>query len=211
MRKWSTKKGKSSLNQHRSRIKWLLKMGFPQREIAEVVGTTRGNLARWLKVNKLRISDHSHPVVKCALIECEETFPFKKGKICCCRQHIKRFNGRKNNPASFIECGLPECHKTILNTKRKFCSKQHGDLHSKRHQTGFYERLKSKSPCCEVCGEWRVLDEHHIEFFKGKSNKQSKTVWLCPTHHLAMHRRLAVYDENGFSWKDKEIVTGLSK
>ena len=203
---WGTKAGSSFLNQYRDDIVAAVRRGESIPALAEHYGTAHTNMLKWLQTTELYKED-----VKCALVECEVRFPFKPGKLCCSRKHIKRFNARKNNPAAMIECSLPECNRLVLNTKKLFCNKDQATCHYRRIERGFYKRLQSRKPACEVCGEWRVLDEHHVEFGRRGSNKQSRTVWLCPTHHLAMHRRLATYDENGFRWVDEDIVIGLRR
>jgi hypothetical protein len=202
---WCTAAGASILNSHREEILAAVRRRESLPTIAKAHGSSHTNLLRWLRTTG--IYDET---VKCLLVECEVTFPFKPGKLCCCRKHVKRLNGRGNNPAAFVECALPECRELVLNTKKRFCGAPHATTHYKREETGFYARLQVHTPACEVCGEWRVLDEHHVEFTPKGSNKRSKTVWLCPTHHLAMHRRLAVYDEGGFRWVDSTILVGLA-
>jgi hypothetical protein len=69
-------------------------------------------------------------------------------------------------------------------------------------------RVKQK---CLVCDERYVLDEHHIEFRGTKSNKQSKTVWLCPTHHMAIHRGFARFDGERYVFTVEDIREGLHR
>lgn len=76
----------------------------------------------------------------------------------------------------------------------------------------FYRRvLGTADHACVVCGERVILDEHHIEFSNGRSNKESKTVWLCPTHHMAIHRGFSRFDEGVFVWVVDDIRDGLRR
>lgn len=46
---------------------------------------------------------------------------------------------------------------------------------------------------CTVCGQYKSLSQaHHIvpismQFFRGFEFPQHDYVWLCPTHHVAVH------------------------
>lgn len=160
----------------------------------------------------------------CLLPECQQLFrTLDPRQVCCCRSHIKRFCNRRLKAicVDFTECALPECKQKIarIGPYRKFCSKKHAALNLRRWgrkhkgQTGkyeFYYRLLGFGQPCAVCGEKYVVDEHHVVHQGNKSDKRSKTIYLCPTHHMAIHRGFAVLTETGFKWLIDDIKIGLN-
>lgn len=161
---------------------------------------------------------------RCALEECGKEFrTFRLKGAFCCQLHSKRHLARQavGTVGLFtgdIECALPECRKTAprQGIVRTYCSRKHGDLHQRRldraKSSMFYERvLGAADNACVVCAERLVLDEHHVEYSNGRSNKQSKTVWLCPTHHMAIHRGFARFDGDKFVWTVEDIREGLAR
>ena len=203
---WSTAKGSSVLNKDKDRIVRLAINGSTMTSIAIEFGVVTSHV-----INKLREWGVYDRKIKCGLVECDIKFEFKPGKICCCRKHIKRLNHRDIKDNIFVSCKLPECDERVLKAKKMFCCRSHSEAHSKRKRTGFYDRLRNKSPACFVCGEWRTVDEHHIRHHKGKSDKEGPVAWICPTHHLAIHRRLAYIDEKTmiYHWLDQKILDNL--
>jgi len=61
------------------------------------------------------------------------------------------------------------------------------------------------------CKEKIILDEHHIEFSGNHSNKKSKTVWICPTHHMAVHRGYAKIEQGKYIDLVPTILTAIKK
>lgn len=203
---WVTTKGYSFLDIHEDEILARVDAGEPLDRIAPDFATSSTNLGKWVKKRR------GNQMVKCILGECDKTFPFRPGKLACCRKHIKRYNARGKVAVYKVECGMPECSVEITNPRRKYCSKSHRDRHLNRKRLGYYERLQRKDPRCVVCGEWRLVDEHHIHHEGGKSDKEGPVTWLCPTHHLAIHRGFAVFDEGGgFKWITRSILAGLKR
>lgn len=168
------------------------KDGKSAEQIAKHFGITKRAVQGRLAVS---IKEKITFIRKCPF--CNETFETTDiTKLYCSNAHTKRANRKKQRV--ILECLLPECSNTFLGIKgtNKFCCKKHGDLHSKRILNGVYDRIVNNSKKCLACDESVILDEHHIEFYndngKVRSNKKSKTIYLCPTHHLAIHRGYAV-------------------
>jgi len=158
---------------------------------------------------------HRLPTRTCALHECGSKFdPRSADQICCSSLHTKRQEGRRLEDVFIADavCKLPECREPVVQRGIKFgrfCCRNHMERHANRTKSGFYDRLLGKGPECIECGERLVLDEHHVEYTVNGSNKQSETIILCPTHHMAIHRSLAEYTEDGFVWKVDAILEGL--
>lgn len=173
--------------------------GYCFAEIARVVGGTKERVANWF--NKGLIKRTSRKTRTCAIVECRKVFvPRTSYQVCCSRLCGKRFCARRNAGVvvSSVCCALPECQKVVFNARsRRFCCKKHAELHRMRTVKGVYSRLLKRRPCCCVCGEWRVVDEHHLRHTNingvHRSDKKSRTVWLCPTHHMMIHRGLACF------------------
>jgi hypothetical protein len=155
------------------------------------------------------------------LEECGKEFrtPHIKSSFCC-ELHGKRHGARIDAGTvglftGDIECALPECRKPVprRGIMIRYCSSSCTDKHQKRLDTRealFYRRLLGVvDHVCVACPERLVLDEHHLEFTGTKSNKTSKAVWLCPTHHMAIHRSHARFDGDKFVWIHEEIREGL--
>ena len=157
----------------------------------------------------------------CVLEECGKEFWTRDTRHSfCCRLHTKRHHARVGAGVvglfkDEVECALPECRVKFKRrgTSVVYCCKRHGDLHNRRvEHRGFYDRILHISRlACMVCGERYVLDEHHIEFKGAKSNKQSKTVWLCPTHHMAIHRGFARFEGEKYVHIVEDIREGLRR
>ena len=166
------------------------------------------------------LGDYGHTVFKprkCRLLECGVVFqPTNNKQLCCCRRHLKKYYYRRDRQVPVYEsvCALPECSKPVLVRGRygKFCGRSHYDRHTKRVSERFYERLFCVGGrCCFVCGEWLIVDEHHTEFtHRTGSNKKSRTVWLCPNHHRAIHWGLAIIEDGKYRSLAEEIRQGFA-
>lgn len=175
-------------------------------------GWSTGDLGRKYGITKeaaahrLKLAGKNTWVTKrCDLPECQKEFKTQNiRKRYCCRQHTKRGSERERQglKAKKMQCKLPECSEGFwaVAGHKKFCCKDHGDLHTRRIEKGIYKRILGKSSLvCTApgCGERIILDEHHIEMHKNKSNKDGPTIWLCPTHHMAVHRSAAIVTAAG--------------
>lgn len=140
------------------------------------------------------------PEKVCALPECAVKFwPRRATQLCCSRPHLKRLQMRRRRgvQVQFQQCGLPGCELSVLRRGYfdRFCSRAHADMHRRWIASGLYARLLGLGPRCIACGEPVVLDEHHVEYPGGRSNKEGPVVCLCPTHHMAVHRGVARVDD----------------
>jgi len=220
---WVTTKGYSVLNEHREDVIRRALSRETLESIGERYGTSYTNVYRWLSQE----TDVYKTMVKCILVECEVMFPFKSTKLACCRKHIKRYNAR-GGPGEFLPCCLPECNELVLVPNRDsgnlwWCdrngdSRNHSEIHYKRVETEFYKRLLSDYQQCqgrlvsgEPCPEHICIDVHHIVFTKSGSDKNSPEIFLCPTHHQAIHRGMAVYENGEYRWTVGEILEGLRR
>ena len=148
----------------------------------------------------------------CALEGCDIVFTTNKPlRGYCSRKHAKLGSSRTvtGRTITVQTCALPECSKEIqvahkLGEKpslegrfdgRRFCSREHSELHRRRVKSGWYERLLGVSAiACEVCGHEYAVDEHHEVFDpKTGSDLSGPTHWLCATHHQMIHRGFAEY------------------
>jgi len=155
----------------------------------------------------------------CALPECGQPFKTLDPRQTYCRKKHAKLAGSRALSGIEIKkkaCALPECHNEIWCFKQAaYCCSDHADLDWRRWRKqqkgqGLYRRLLFRNPHCFVCGEWAVVDEHHVAFSKNKSDKAGITVWLCPTHHMLIHRGLAVIEPNGrYKRLDHWIVAQL--
>jgi len=146
----------------------------------------------------------------CELPECQKRFQSTRQKHkCCCRKHLKRLSTRRDLGlhVSILPCAIPECTNTVVyvhpekkptlmplrkGAGKRFCCEKHSNLAHTRRKTGWYRRLLDRKVKCMVpnCRERLILDEHHEEF-SYRSNKASRKHYLCPTHHMAIHRGFA--------------------
>jgi len=204
---WSTEKGSSYYNKFRYEIIKLINDGVVLAEIAKKFGGKRSNLYRWIKTNNITVPEN---IVKCAIIECNNYFIKVGKKKCCSNLHIRRLNARHNIIGVPRVCKLPECSNLLINMRKLFCCDEHADTDSYRKLSGFYERLLNKNPKCLACDEWRVVDIHHLEFNGKKSNKESETVALCPTHHHVLHAGLAEICDGNYIYLENQIIHGLT-
>lgn len=194
-------------------VRSLREKGLTYRQIAKKYGITPEAVSWRLQSRGLRRWIRQ----KCELPECDVVFKtMNPRRRCCCLSHIKRLGMREERgiQAKRTVCSLPECDKIIWRVgnhrlSRKFCSAVHTGLNSRRWRNGTYLRILGRGKPCVVCGERIIVDEHHIEFSKNKSNKNSKTIWLCPTHHMAIHRGFAKIIEGKFVRMVEEIREGL--
>lgn len=152
--------------------------------------------------------------IKCGLFECQNKVIVTsvKRKYCskkCSRVAISR-NANGTN-VSYQECPAPECKKIFLKigNHRIFCSNKCCDLFSNRIKKGQYERLFDDSKKCFVCDEKLVLDIHHVEYTSKGSDKNSKTIYLCPTHHMYIHRGFAKIVNDKFVLIAEELKENL--
>jgi len=218
---WVTAKGYSILNEDREEIIRRVLTRETLESIASDYDTTYTNLYRWLG----KETDVFERELTCVLVECDNTFPFKGRQLACCRKHIKRYCAR-GGLGEFLPCCLPECEELVLVPNRNsgklwWCdrngnNRHHSEIHYKRVETGFYERLLSDYQRCvgnlisgERCAEHVCIDVHHTVFTNKGSDKSSPEIFLCPTHHQAIHRGMAVYEEGEYRWIVGEILEGL--
>jgi hypothetical protein len=156
---------------------------------------------------------------KCELPECNVIFKtMNSRRRCCCRKHIRRIEAREVSgwKSEQRECALPECNVLFQVGRRQqmkmCCSSEHMELNSRRLKGKrgglLYRAVLGLLEPCMVCGEKRVVDEHHIHFPRSTS-KSTKTVHLCPTHHFAIHRGLAHLEDGKFVWLVDRIREGL--
>ncbi|MGD9725935.1 MAG: hypothetical protein AB7L09_03225 [Nitrospira sp.] len=213
---WITTKGYSVLNEHREDVIRRALARETLESIGELYGTSYTNVHRWLSQE----TSVYQTMVKCILVECDVMFPFKSTKLACCRKHIKRYCAR-GGPGELLPCCLPECGELVIVANRSnraawWCSRKHGDIHHQRVRNGFYRRLLSDYQRCEGrdlegnrCSEHICIDEHHTVFTDKGSDKSSPVVYLCSTHHQAIHRGMAVYEGGAYRWIIGEILDGL--
>jgi len=180
--------------------------GATLRDLASARGVTPEAISYLFKTRGFKKS----ALRKCALPECEEMFlPATSRHRCCCRQHVKRLHAReaKGLKRSVVPCALPECNEMVVQMHRgdrpslamrsgegkRFCCRKHADVAHSRRRNGWYKKLLDQRHGCAApgCAERVVIDQHHVEFSGTKSNKKSKTYYLCPTHHMAIHRSTA--------------------
>lgn len=154
----------------------------------------------------------------CVLAGCGKTFTTNKPlRGYCSRKHAKLGSSRTvgGRTASTGVCALPECRKEInvchaVGAKpalsgrydgRRFCSRDHAEMHRRRVRTGWYDRLLGASSiACEVCGHAYAVEEHHEVFDpKTGSDLSGPTHWLCATHHQMIHRGFAEYVDGVFT------------
>ena len=202
--------------------------GEPIKALAEERGTTTECVTALFKSRGL-----STLITKrCELPECGKEFQTPQdSQRCCCKKHVKAVGAReaKGLTVSDIPCAIPECCNTVHvvhsgrkpaftgkgGRDKKFCSEAHADLMGNRRKGGVYQRLLGKKHVCFVnsCKEWLVLDEHHERHHerhhKGKSDKTSKTYWLCPTHHQMIHRGYATLENGVFTSLVPAILRGI--
>jgi len=222
---WSSKKLDE---QEIQRIVRLREQGKTLKEIGESRGTTPENIHMILKAHG--ISSSLKKV--CELPECGKTFTARQvSQRACCRKHIKLLSSReeRGTKASLVACALPECEKMFWaahqtrkpdlcheghsGSGRRFCCKEHSNLHSSRRKLGMYHRLLTGTVKCLAagCDETLALDEHHLVFRGNRSDKHSDTVWLCPTHHRYVHRGYANIVNNRFVLLVRDIRKGIEK
>ena len=151
----------------------------------------------------------------CVLPECQKEFiTDQDSQVTCCRTHRKRYDARRENgvQAGMFPCAMPECtnkvlmvfkgHRPSMEAKlrgsKKYCSHSHCVIMDGRRSKDWFVRLLKNDRRCIApkCKERIVLDEHHTVFGANGSDKTSQTCWLCPTHHMAIHRGYA-WIENG--------------
>ena len=162
----------------------------------------------------------------CLLQECGVVFStIDPRQTCCCRSHTKLYCNRKAKETcvDYVECALPECKQMVAridNRYRKFCCKAHHSLNLRRwgrkknkgvSKYEFYKRLLHYGTPCMVWGERYVVDEHHTEYTGNRSNKKSDVVFLCPTHHMAIHRGFAKIENGHYVWLTESLRKKLQQ
>jgi len=194
----------------------------PKKELDEVLkmreaGATFADIGRRFGITKegarhrLRLANGEALLTRtCELPDCDRVFmtTFARKRFCC-HKHAKRAAERYRSGYSprKIVCALPECSVTFWageegSRSRRFCCKAHGARHANRIKKGWYERIlgRGKTRCVAPgCKESVVLDQHHVQF-EGRDTarpKRGPVVFLCPTHHAAVHRGLAVLTDEG--------------
>lgn len=155
------------------------------------------------------------PPYKCGKYDCNNNVITRDPKtLYCCVQCGKTDHMRRKNAVEVTKttCALPECDIDVVirGRKDKFCSEAHCDLHFSRVSRDFYyKKLFGKLGKCIACDETNIVTIHHIEHTNGKSNKNSETIILCPTHHDYIHKNLAVYENGVYSYIYDKIVKGI--
>jgi len=192
-----------------------LERGETVREIADQYGTRPTNIGNLIRKYTGKSPEEFYPNKVCALPECGVEFRGSIWRKYCCKTHSRRASSRATKKYSLVQvpCLLPECDALVWTTKkdglaqRKACCRNHGELHSRRIRTGVYTRIQGKGPSCEVCGN-HLVDEHHEEWnpITRKSNKSSRIHYLCPTHHMMIHRSMAEYREGQYVELETEIL-----
>lgn len=203
------------LSQHRLvpapiEIKRLIHAGKTQREVMQILNISRTTVRYWLK----KQGETVRHLRSCALFECGKPFTsVLPNKLCCCYTHTNRHLKRNGAKVTIATCALPECGATFLSVggHRSWCCKDHHELHRRRlNKWGFYSRILGvDSAKCLVCDERVVLDSHHTSF-KRKS-RPSPEVWLCPTHHMKIHRGLAKIENGAYVDLVPLILSGLKE
>ena len=200
----------------RNKVLSLWTSGLGPVEIAKRLGIHASNVSRLLRT-------HVPPLnKKCEIFECNKTITtYDHRKVACCAYHNTLLQKRKDNKQQVTrkECMLPDCKKVIVTSHGKhFCSKACLSLDTRRWgdkkngSSNFYRKLLGTFPHkCVVCGENRVLDMHHVVFHKNKSDKTSDTVWLCPNHHMMVHRGYAKIENGQYVSLEADILKGLNE
>ena len=186
-------------------IRRLRKAGLSQNKIAHELGVTRMHVRTALGAPKYECA--------CILFECGKKFWSKSISHFCCARHKNRHEGRKGQNVAWVECGLPECRTKLLSVggAKRWCGRIHHALHRRRLlKWGFYSRILGACPQekCLACGESIILDKHHVKY-KRKS-MPGPEVWLCPTHHMAVHRGLAKVENGVYTSLVPAIFAGLA-
>ncbi len=106
-----------------------------------------------------------------------------------------------------VVCARPDCSTTFkakgFKHKKKYCCSEckYVDLlrwNQRLAGESVYQRLAGLGSGCIACGERLAVQIHHTIFTKNKSDKNSPTVLLCPTHHVYVHHRLAKIENGKF-------------
>lgn len=222
---WSSKK----LDDKEIQRLWKMRQeGKTLTELAKSRGTTPSNIGLLFKSRGL------NPNLEkiCEIPECRKKYIARKSlQRTCSRKHLKLLMSREeaNRTSSLLECALPECEKEVWmvhtgdapgfsegigGSGKRFCSTVHADMHGRRKKNNVYLRILGKGPKCIVpkCTERVVLDEHHIEWCrKNGSDKTSRTVHICPTHHQQVHRGYAEFCDGNFVNLIPKIRKGLKR
>ena len=192
----------------------LRKLGWSYSRIGKRLGVSPTTVLTHLTANARLIER------VCLLPECGHAIrTYNPRRFYCTRSHAKLDGSRKSKGLELVqrECALPECKAKVwaFENTRKYCSQKHADLDWRRwkkhaHGTGVYARIIIGKPCCNVCGETAVIDKHHVDFTGNKSSRSSKQVYLCPTHHMLIHRGFARFSAHGvYERLDSLILDGL--
>lgn len=183
------------------------KAGTPIRTLASRKGTTKESIYALFKSRNLSLA----LTKTCELPECEVVFVTKSPRQrACCKRHVKLLGSREERGATtlLLPCALPECTELVWMTHKagqkpdfggrggsgkRYCCKEHGEVMYRRRHSGSYARLLLQDAQCAApgCKETLILDQHHEDFAGARSDKDSKTHWLCPTHHMQIHRGFA--------------------
>ena len=192
-------------------IKVLRQKGWPLAKIGKQVGIAPETVRDRLAESGFAIQR------RCALPDCERVFSTRDArKVFCCLRHAKLASDRTRHGRVFEsrECLMPGCSKKVLGVRgyTVYCCREHGERNARLWRKGVFKRLLSKFPKCLACGEYAVVDKHHVRFAKNKSDKSSQVVYVCPTHHMLIHKGLArISPEGSYERLDGFIADDLRR
>lgn len=76
---------------------------------------------------------------------------------------------------------------------------------NRRKRTPRNQKFSKASKRCEICGESKAVDNHHIiHKSEGGSDYGLNRVWLCPNHHRMVHNGYLLingWDDYGYKLK----------
>jgi len=187
-------KNQGLLDSNKDYVISLLHNGVLKTEIGRKLGTTGSAVSAFVK----RVGVEPYTKV-CKVEGCNKVFTtYDARKIYCSdkcnkKQMMRRFNNVeiKTKTCALSEYG--ECVETFIvgsKSRKKFCCKNHAGRYE---YLQYKEALKESRFKCEVCGETLVVDLHHIiPRSEGGLDDYNNITSLCPNHHTAIHRGLAI-------------------
>lgn len=122
---------------------------------------------------------------------------------------FSHFRTSKAHPKNEVECVCPQCGNTFIknlnngkSAAKVTCSHACGNIYFAWKQgtkssdvitayaaklSKFYKEQELEEECV-VCGEKSILDVHHVDHDRNNANLNN-LVYLCPNHHLLLHRK----------------------